>query len=66
MKDWSSQLDDTKVARAFGLIFLASRTPEVSIDGTEMRIIWTSLTRSEARLIPVEVLDITKEGACIF
>lgn len=57
VKDWSRQLDDAEVAGTFNLVFFAGRAPEVSIDGTEMRIVWTSLTRSEAGLIPAFVLD---------
>lgn len=57
VEDWSRQLDDTEVARALDLIFFASRAPEVSIDGSEMRIVWTSLARSEAGLIPAFALD---------
>jgi hypothetical protein len=65
VEDGSLQFDDTEVARALGLVFFAGRASEVSIDGTEMRIVWTSLTRFEARLIPAIVLD-NREHRVVF
>lgn len=51
--DGNSQLDDTKVAGTLLLVFLTGGASEVAIDSTEMRIVRTFLTRSEALLIPV-------------
>jgi hypothetical protein len=58
MIDRSVQLDDTKMTWALGLIFFAGRASEVSIDGTEMRIVRTFLTRSEALIIPGRALEL--------
>ena len=55
--DGNSKLDDTEVARTLLLVFFTSGTAEVAIDGTEMRIVRTFLTRSEALLIPVLTLE---------
>ena len=55
--DRNSKLDDTKVARTFLLVFFTGGASEVAIDGTEMRIVRTFLTRSEALLIPVFKLE---------
>ena len=57
VEDRGLQLDDTKVTRTLSLVFFASRTTEVAINSAEMRIVWTSLTRFEAGLIPARVLE---------
>lgn len=51
--DWNVQFNDTKMTRAFGLIFFASSALEVSIDGTEMRIVRTFFTRLLTTFVPV-------------
>lgn len=63
VEDGDLQLDDTEMTGAFGLVFFASRTAKVPIDSTEMRIVWTSLTRFEAGLIPTRVLDDRRTGS---
>lgn len=45
MKNGFGKFDDTKVARTFVHVLLASRAFEIAIDGTEMRIVWTFFTR---------------------
>ena len=57
MENGNSQLDDTKVAGALLLVFFTGSASEVAIDSTEMRIVRTFLTRSEALLIPVFRLE---------
>lgn len=57
--DGNSQLDDTEVARTLLLVFFTGGASEVAIDSTEMRIVRTFLTRSEALLIPVFRLEST-------
>ena len=49
--DWRSKLDDSKVSRAFGHVFFTGVTFEIAVDGAQMRIVRTFLSRSEALLI---------------
>lgn len=44
--DRCSKLDDTKMSRTLDHVLFASLTLEVSIDRTEMRIVWTLFARS--------------------
>ena len=66
MIDWNSQFDDTKMTGAYDLIFFAGSASEVSIDCTEMRIVRTFVTRSEARLIPEMKVRIIKNTGIYF
>lgn len=54
MVDGFSQPDDTKMARTFVDAFLALFAFEVSINSTEVRIIWALCTRSYPLLIPIQ------------
>jgi len=49
--DWSSKLDDTKVSRAFSHVLFTGVTLEIAVDGAQMRVVRTFLSRSEALLI---------------
>jgi hypothetical protein len=55
--DWCSELDDTEVAWAFSHTLFARVALEISINCTEMRIVRTFLTRSQALLIPAQRSD---------
>ena len=52
MVDRFSQLDHTKVTRALSHVLFASRAFELTIDGTEMRIVGAFFTRSQTLIIP--------------
>jgi hypothetical protein len=51
VEDWSGKLDVTKVSRTFRHSFVAGGTFEGSVDGTQMRIVQTSLTWLDLLLI---------------
>jgi hypothetical protein len=52
VEDGSSKLDDAEVTGALVHVLLTSTALEVAIDCSEMRIVRTFLSRSEALLIP--------------
>jgi hypothetical protein len=60
--DGLGELDDTKVADTLLHVLFASGASEVAIDGSEMRIVRTFLTRSDALLIPVCRLESVIRG----
>lgn len=51
--DRSCEFDGTKVTRTLSHILFTCTAFEVAVDSSEMRIVRTFLTRSEALLIPV-------------
>jgi hypothetical protein len=52
VEDWGGQLDHTKVTGTFGHVLFTCTASEVAVDCSEMRIVRTFLSRSEALLIP--------------
>ena len=49
--DWSSKLDDAEVSRAFSHVLFTGITFEIAVDGAQMRVVRTFLSRPEALLI---------------
>jgi len=57
MVDRDGQLDDAKMTRTLNHVLFASGTFVVAIDGTQMRVVETFLSRSKTRII-LQIYDV--------